>query len=413
MSKVSSYLNFITAHECQDIINNQNYDLLYKKLSDHLRIDSARFETVEITRYKKGEGLVKHKDYFTGVGLDKICQYGGNRVMTAIVYLSTVRAGGETVFPWLRLYETPVEGKLVVIDYSNDSAKSKIKSEHIEYPPLFEEKIVATVYNRERSLTEKINGPVRNYHYPIKPADTSFQLECGPATDRRILKVTVPGNNNPSNTIMLGLTGGMDSSLLLYLVAALNTTQSVPYFIQPIAIDNRLGSSDDPSNKFGSPITERWSMIPKMINMIRSKIPNSNILDLIKTTADPSLPHNKQISPTMRMIAKQSNRYFEYKYIYQGINENPPEIPSGPIRPEKEPSELWKFPFLNLQKTHIVDTIIQLRLEEIFELTSKCPDNHVSLTEDCWFWQCKERRWAFDRLGRQDLGEKYFLNAGH
>jgi hypothetical protein len=347
-------------------------------------------------------------DYFTGAGLDSLCAYGGNRQATAVVYLTDVAFGGETDFPWLRRTEKPKTGKLLVIDYNCDVAAYRRRSEHIELPPILGEKITATVYIRQYSVNTKITERVRNLHYRIQPADTSFKLWCGPTDDQRMLDITLPANYNPSNTIMLGLTGGMDSSLLLYLVAALNTMQSIPYHIQPVVIDNRLGSSDNPNNKFASPINELWSVIRQMIVLIRDKLPGSNILDLIKASADPQLKHSEQIAPAMLSIFKKKNRHFEYKYIYQAITENPPELPGGPDRPPA--GGVWIMPLANLQKTHVVDALIQLELQDVIELSSKCPDNHTSLREQCWFWQCNERRWAFDRLGRQDLGEKYFLN---
>lgn len=411
MTNVDSYTHFLSPDECQNLVNGQGYDNLYDKLSIFLKIDKSRFEPVKIVKYKIGEGRLRDKDYFTGVGLEKICRFGGNRVTTAIIFLNDVRVGGEINFPWLRKWEKAEEGKLIVVEYNEPNARLKIKSEYSDLPPITDEKNIAVIHIREKSLQEEILTPVRNYHFHKTVKDTTFQLDCGPSTDRRILTVNVPGNDDPSNTIMVGVSGGMDSSLTLYLVSALNSLQSIPYFIQPVAVDNRLGCSDDPTNKFANSINEYWSSIPKIINFVRSRVPNSNVLDLIKITADPSLRRDHQVSSTLLNLFRKKNCFYNYTYMYQGVNENPPALPNGPVRPNEEPMDLLKLPLLKLQKTHIVDAIIQLDLIEIFQLTPKCPSNHVSLNESCQVWQCNERRWAFDKLGLHEMGTKYFLNT--
>ena len=242
----------------------------------------------------------------------------------------------------------------------------------------------------------------------IDLSGTIFQLRCGPLSDRRLLFFNLPINRTLGNSILVSYTGGIDSALMLYLLAKLNNNQEIPYLIQPIVIDNRLGSNEDPHNKFAATITEVWPRIPDTINFFRKTFPNSQILPLIKRTGDPSLDRSSQIAQTVLKEFKEGG----YKFIYSGTNENPSDLecPGGPnrrlVQSVKGP---LKVPFLKLKKTHIMDIIIQLEAFEIFKLCTKCV-HHTSLEEVCSGFNCRERWWALRTLQREDLIVKYFLN---
>ena len=235
-----------------------------------------------------------------------------------------------------------------------------------------------------------------------------FELECGPDNDRRTLKLELPFNNIVENAILVSYTGGVDSALLLYLLAKLNNEQSIPYFIQPIVIDNRLGSADDSTNKFAAGIAEHWPRISDTIRSFSKTFPNSQILPLVKKTADPTKVQTSQIEPAVYSFYKQGN----YQRIYSGINEVPgeDEVPGGYVRPSKELIvHPWYAPFYDLKKTHIMDIIIQLDSLEILELCTKCP-RHVNLEDNiCSSFNCRERWWGLSKLGRQDLITRYFI----
>jgi hypothetical protein len=76
---ITEYDDFLSAEECIRIINGESTDFLVARLSSKLQIDAARFEPVVISEFKRGQGLSKHVDYFTGAGLDYLCANGGNR----------------------------------------------------------------------------------------------------------------------------------------------------------------------------------------------------------------------------------------------------------------------------------------------------------------------------------------------
>jgi hypothetical protein len=209
----------------------------------------------------------------------------------------------------------------------------------------------------------------------------------------------------------------MDSSLLLYILSKVNNLQRIPYFIQPLSVHNLNGSADIPGNKYAKPLYEDWYTITKMIAYIRKKS-NGYILNRTLKAAPETSNLRQQRNDGMSMFFKSqyvnNNPYFKfvtYKFIFVGTTENPPEheVPKGPNRIINVPHP-WMNPFINIQKSHIVDAIIQLDLLDIFEITSKC-NIHETLDEVCThMWQCNERRWAFRRLGREDLGMHYFIN---
>lgn len=242
---------------------------------------------------------------------------------------------------------------------------------------------------------------------------TSYEVECGPELDRRTFRMELPVNTVYGNSILVSYTGGVDSALLLYLLAKLNNDQKIPYLIQPLVIDNRLGSADDPNNKFAHSITEVLTRIPDTIKFFQKTFPNSRILPLIKKTADPTVIQILQIGPAVRKSYDEGN----YQSIYSGINESPSEseCPGASIHANL-PSSIskiphpWKIPFFNLKKTHIMDIIIQLGVFEILELCTKCT-HHTSLDDKCSAFNCRERWWALNELDRKDLIIKYFLET--
>ncbi|PED73373.1 2OG-Fe(II) oxygenase [Bacillus pseudomycoides] len=75
-------------------------------------------EPLQAARYEVGGKFDAHIDCYGTWhedGRNRVEQ-GGQRLYTAILYLNTVDAGGETFFPSLNLTVTPSEGKLLVFE---------------------------------------------------------------------------------------------------------------------------------------------------------------------------------------------------------------------------------------------------------------------------------------------------------
>lgn len=386
---------------------------IFDKLSQEIKIDKSRFENIEIIRYRPDESFKKHIDYFLK---KELCESGGNRIATALMYLNTVEEGGETFFPWLGHIEIPVRGKLLYFNYSVDNISTKIKTEHESKPVIKGEKWAAVVWAREFPIAKTITPyrvPVDFYDKEFR--DCQFDLECGPEDDRRILSISLPANKIPNNSIIVGMTGGVDSTLLLYILAQLNKLQTIPYKIQPVVVNNLRGSADDVKNLYTNPIQEYWNAIPGMVDLVREKTGSNNICNLVTKIASNKLERKHQLTEGLFSVylSQHKNRFVHYQFIYSGSNENPPEgeIAPGPARTVNATLP-WMIPFSNLQKSHIIDALLQLKLEDIIEKSPKCR-HHKTLDEHCNIsWQCNERRWAFRRLNKEQLGNYFYTNKG-
>ncbi len=405
------------------------FDSIRDRISEYTGMDKSRFERCMITHYAVGQNFKVHPDYFISLDTEthkkatqQRCKMGGNRVSTIILYLNDVIKGGETYFPWLNLKVKAEQGNMIQFDYGYEDHKNNIQSEHAGMPVLDGEKWIITVWVREQPLTQEVS----NFKIFSKEAtlytslaDSEFELECGPEYDIRTLHIELPANNNPTNDILVGFTGGMDSCLLLYLLGALNNLQVIPYRIIPVCINNieckdtvpRLGMED-------------WDNVKLMRDIISNKI-DGNITNVLRfPSPEGSINQNFTSNGLKRLFDKDYDidvcRFRNFSYIYTGANE--PINDDTDIRWKngykpilKSDKDLlpFKLPFRNLLKYHIIDAIIKLELEEIFENSITCGINHTSLDEYCISYQCNERRWGFSKLGKDLLGNKYLLNKGN
>jgi hypothetical protein len=147
----------------------------------------------------------------------------------------------------------------------------------------------------------------------------------------------------------------------------------------------------------------------------------SPIRDLKYISAPKDSPRHLQVRHGLKRFFKAEDNYRlhafrNYKYIVVGDNATPtdPEFLHNHIPPrytETAPPPWINF-MIGLQKYHIVDAISQLGLEKVFENTAKCNINHTSLLESCSSFACMERRWAFTKVNKEDIGMRYFVNKG-
>ena len=83
-----------------------------ERISAFAMIPADHGEGMQILRYRRGQLYEPHYDYFTD---KKNLRWYGQRVATVLMYLSDVKAGGETVFPkhgaWIEPDEMDVRGR--------------------------------------------------------------------------------------------------------------------------------------------------------------------------------------------------------------------------------------------------------------------------------------------------------------
>jgi hypothetical protein len=413
MTTITEYRDIITDSEIADVNNNneQTINSIAMKIGTLLNINVDRFERPVVSCLRSGKSEKRHVDYFQGVGLEQKCETGGPRTHTIVVHLNTTKDGG-IWFPWLQTLITGVAGKITVIDYSDFDLRSRIESEHEVFKST-EDRWTITIWVRKIGLHEKWTGTseyTNYYNHDLQETDLS--IECGPPDDRRTLELKIEPNRKIGTGLVVGFTSGIDSSLLLYLLATINSYQTIPYIIQPVVIDNRLGCSDYPENRFWNPINESWTGVIKMIKFIQSEIPNGLIQSPIRYTANSKYKRRYQTSLGLHDWFKEQNQVGPNHYVglYEAVLENIPELPNPPQIIYDSPPP-WVLPFAKIQKQHVIDIIIELGLEKIFEITEKCPVEHETLTEPCSLqWQCMERRLGFVKLGKPELGERYLLN---
>jgi len=63
----------------------------------------------------------------------------------------------------------------------------------------------------------------------------------------------------------------------------------------------------------------------------------------------------------------------------------------------------WQHPFLHMDKSHTVQLVHDLGLDWIPTMSHTCTDSADIRCNKCW--QCKERAWAFDKIGLIDYGK--------
>jgi 7-cyano-7-deazaguanine synthase in queuosine biosynthesis len=60
------------------------------------------------------------------------------------------------------------------------------------------------------------------------------------------------------------------------------------------------------------------------------------------------------------------------------------------------------FPFNHTKKSHTIDIMFQLGVEEISNLSHSCTETMTGRCKQCY--HCKERAWAFEAMDKVDTG---------
>lgn len=124
------------------------------RIAAELDLDGRCGEGLQGAWYMPGEGYKIHHDAFhrNTPEFDKFTRDGGNRTWSAMIYLNTVYASGQTVFDALGLRILPRAGELVA--WSNLSADGfpHVSAWHSAEPPDDQPKYVLTEWFRERPI---------------------------------------------------------------------------------------------------------------------------------------------------------------------------------------------------------------------------------------------------------------------
>jgi prolyl 4-hydroxylase len=126
---------------------------LDRRLCELMQVPWERGEGLQVVNYQTAQEYRPHHDYFVpGLASTAVnTQVGGQRVSTLIVYLNTVPAGGETIFPKQNLSIAPVQGNALYFSYCDEAGRIDESTLHGGAPVLSGEKWITTKWVRQRA----------------------------------------------------------------------------------------------------------------------------------------------------------------------------------------------------------------------------------------------------------------------
>lgn len=108
-------------------------------------------EGIQILNYVGGGEYRPHFDYFPDNEGGRIhTARGGQRIITVVMYLNNVAAGGATIFPNINLSIYPKKGSALYFSYFNSLGQADPTTLHGGAPVIEGEKWIATKWIRER-----------------------------------------------------------------------------------------------------------------------------------------------------------------------------------------------------------------------------------------------------------------------
>ena len=129
-------------------------DNVEKRIAKLTGMPRENGENVQVLHYAVGAEYVPHYDYFDPrySAEERHFQRGGQRVASFIMYLNTVQAGGETIFPRLNIKVKPVRGNALLFYNCDERGVIDPRTLHGGAPVLGGEKWIATKWIRERKF---------------------------------------------------------------------------------------------------------------------------------------------------------------------------------------------------------------------------------------------------------------------
>jgi 7-cyano-7-deazaguanine synthase in queuosine biosynthesis len=201
-----------------------------------------------------------------------------------------------------------------------------------------------------------------------------MKILCGPSNDIRELDFKLPLMHRRIGVLV---SGGLDSALLFYLLMSMTNER---YKIVPFTIRRNDGSSSH-----AQPVIDYVTMSLGLEPI------TTTYLDITEQDTE------KQVAAGMREISK-----FNVNKIFIGLIDTMPEHTLHvPVHPKPKDSYGYAYPLKDLTKAHIVDLVIKLGQQGLFNITHSCvyPENRCRICN-----RCVEREWAFSELGLVDPG---------
>ena len=219
----------------------------------------------------------------------------------------------------------------------------------------------------------------------------SVDIEIGPKWDRRIIDLGIP-KTNMTPSVGLLVSGGLDSAILLYALHKVNPYAEIKTYCVPRTVDDAK--------------THSFAVHEKVSELLGKSL---SMPTLIGNPDD-----ENSVSATRMMLDEKW-----HDFIFDGVNHQPPlgfgfyddnpKMTTTENRGSDKGYRAWRIereglvtPFLHTYKYHLIDLYYRFDVEELIIPTHSCTTLTEGRCNDCnW---CVERAWAFDQLGKTDLG---------
>ncbi len=143
---------------------NETFTAVARRIATLIGIPLSHAEAFQIIHYGQGQEYRHHFDCFdptTDVGR-RNWEYGGQRLVTALCYLNTVKGGGETNFHHLNLNIPAEQGKLIVFhNTEHGTIRKHPHTLHAGLPVTNGEKWAFNLWFRARSRLEGKMDPTK------------------------------------------------------------------------------------------------------------------------------------------------------------------------------------------------------------------------------------------------------------
>jgi len=193
------------------------------------------------------------------------------------------------------------------------------------------------------------------------------------------IEINLPDGTNKN--ILYAISGGTDSAILLYILAKMNKETVAKHNFTLFTVPRPDGGANY------SPNIAKW-----IANKLQIDLPEPMIY------GDGNLPHNIVV----KIVIKELLDTNKYDLLYVAENKVPDIGVTGPIRAPQQNYKRRSLPFWGVTKECIIDLYYQENIPELLELTHSCTERTIGRCNMCF--QCKERAWAFSKLGITDPG---------
>jgi len=200
-----------------------------------------------------------------------------------------------------------------------------------------------------------------------------------------------------NKTIALSMSGGVDSTMLCFLMA-----KSIRR--------NSLNSTIQPYNGFDSWAPNDSQKLPSIIQYIKEKFPTVKINDPLmirfNTNGDQINDKNSYIQPFIENLIENKT----VDIVMNGISKGPSipvqktfgeslpfkRRPGKHLWDEVERADSLTSPFKSIDKRFIVQCYKDFKCEDLLDLTHSCTHPVKQSCGECWW--CKERKWAINEV---------------